>query len=148
MDTAFGTVGDPTALRSAMPPHISYPEHAAMSSTRGAGKSAAEEPEPEPGPPSPTSTAASYNPREYQPPHPDDRGKPTLSGAKGTEGGTHRCGNCDAPDAKSKCTRCCVERYCGKKCQAVHAARRGCAARRTPTRPLFTPPFRHHPARS
>ena len=88
-----------------------------------------------------SSTPASYDPRVYQPPHPDDRsgradGKPsskkgggakakakTEGGAdgKGNDGddGTHRCGNCDAPDAKRKCTRCCVEYYCNRECQKV-----------------------------
>ena len=104
-------------------------------------KGAAEEPEPEPGPSSNSSNssssaataAASYDPREYQPAHPDDRdGNPTKAGkglgkgkggadGKGKDDGTHRCGNCDAPNAKRKCMRCCVERYCGKECQAVRA---------------------------
>ena len=63
-------------------------------------KGAAEEPEP--GPPS-GSTPASYDPRVYQLPHPDDRGDgtPTKKGGgskgrgkgKGKGGdGTHRCG--------------------------------------------------------
>ena len=102
------------------------------------GKGAAEEPEPEPGPPpnsSSSTTAASYDPRGYQPPHADDRdggaGKRTKKGGKakgtskakgkGNDDGAYRCGNCDAPDAKRKCMRCCVERYCGKECQAVRA---------------------------
>ena len=111
-----------------------------------AGKGAAEEPEPEPGPPSPSfssaaSATAPYDPREYQPAHPDDRGgdgKPAkkAGGAKSKgkgEGGkegkgkadededeaTHRCGNCDAPDAKSKCKGCGVEYYCNRECQTV-----------------------------
>ena len=109
-------------------------------------KGAAEEPEPEPGPPSPSpssspssSAVAPYDPREYQPAHPDDRGgdgKPAKKGggakAKGKDGaegkgkadhdeddGTHRCGNCDAPDAKSKCKGCGVEYYCNRACQTV-----------------------------
>ena len=120
-------------------------------------KGAAEEPEPEPGPPSPSSAssaaAAPYDPREYQPAHPDDRGgdgKPakkggggkgkgkggakskakggaegkSKTGAKGKAEGdeddaTHRCGNCDAPDAKRKCKGCGVEYYCGRECQTV-----------------------------
>jgi len=126
----------------------------AMSSS--SNKGAAEEPEPEPGPPPPSSSssataataaAAPYDPREYQPAHPDDRGgdgKPTYKkggggkgkgkggGAKskgkgGAEGkgkgdendATHRCGNCDAPDAKRKCKGCGVEYYCGRECQTV-----------------------------
>ena len=111
-------------------------------------KGAAEEPEPEPGPPSssPSSAAAAppYDPREYQPAHPDDRGgdgKPSKKkggGAKGkakakggAEGtakddhdGAHRCGNCDAPDAKSKCKGCGVEYYCNRECQTVGLRRR------------------------
>ena len=109
-------------------------------------KGAAEEPEPETGPPSPSSSSSAatvgpYDPREYQPAHPDDRGgdgKPSKKGAKGkakakakakggaegkAEGGeddaTHRCGNCDAPDAKRKCKGCGVEHYCGRECQTV-----------------------------
>ena len=76
--------------------------------------------------------------RVYQPPHPDDRsgggggGKLTKKGG-GSKGkgkgkgddGTHRCGNCDAPDAKRKCNGCGVERYCGEECQKVRAVRYG-----------------------
>ena len=102
-----------------------------MASEEESEKGAAEEPEPEPGPPS-GSTPPSYDPRLYQPPHPDDRGDgtPTKKGggskgkgkAKGEgKGGTHRCANCDAPDAKRKCSRCCVEYYCGHECQKVRA---------------------------
>ena len=49
-------------------------------------KGAAEEPEPEPGePPSTTAAAAAmYDPREYQPAHPDDRGG--GGGKKSTKG--------------------------------------------------------------
>ena len=104
------------------------------------GKGAAEEPEPEPGPLPPAiaaAAAATYDPREYQPPHPDDRGgKPTKKkgggatakgkgdgedGAKGPPKAddAHRCGNCDAPDAKSKCKGCGVEYYCNRECQTV-----------------------------
>ena len=102
-----------------------------MASEEESEKGAAEEPEPEPGPPS-GSTPPSYDPRVYQPPHPDDRadGTPTKKGGgskgkgkgKGKGGdGTHRCANCDAPDAKRKCSRCCVEYYCGRECQEVRA---------------------------
>ena len=108
------------------------------SSSTGTGKGAAEEPEPEPGESS-ASTPSSYDPRDYQPPHPDDRdgadGKPTKKSAKGKgkkakakakgDDGTHRCGNCDAPDAKRKCNGCGVERYCGEECQKVRAVRCG-----------------------
>ena len=84
----------------------------------------------EPGPPA-GSGPASYDPRVYRP-HPDDRadGTPTKKGGgakgkakgKGKGGdGTHRCANCDAPDAKRKCSRCCVEYYCGRECQKVRA---------------------------
>ena len=37
------------------------------------------------------------------------------------EDGTHRCGNCDAPDAKSKCKGCGVVYYCNRECQTVRA---------------------------
>ena len=92
-------------------------------------KGAAAEPEPDA-----AATPASYDPRVYQPPHPDDRDggggkKPTKKGAgskgkdegKAKDDGTHRCGNCDAPDAKRKCNGCGVERYCGEECQKVRA---------------------------
>jgi len=118
------------------------PQRAMASSSN---KGAAEEPEPEPGPPSSSASpaAAPYDPREYQPAHPDDRGgdgKPAKKGggakakakAKGEggkegkgkgdedeDGSTHRCGNCDAPDAKRKCKGCGVEYYCGRECQTV-----------------------------
>ena len=108
-----------------------------MASEEESENGAAEEPEPEPGPPS-GSAPPSYDPRVYQPPHPDDRadGTPTKKGGgskgkgkgKGKDkgkgkgkGGTHRCANCDAPDAKRKCSRCCVEYYCGHECQKVRA---------------------------
>ena len=108
-------------------------------------KGAAEEPEPEPGPPSPSpspspsaaAAAPPYDPREYQPAHPDDRGgdgKPSKKGdgakgkakggAEGTakdddDGGAHRCGNCNASNAKRKCKGCGVEYYCNRECQTV-----------------------------
>ena len=124
----------------------------ASASSNDSGKGAAEEPEPEPGPPSPSPSAAAaappYDPREYQPAHPDDRGgdgKPAKkgAGAKGKDKGkgkgdkeakgkadenedgtTHRCGNCDAPDAKRKCKGCGVEYYCNRECQTVGLGRR------------------------
>jgi hypothetical protein len=43
----------------------------------------------------------------------------SKGGAKAKDDDTHRCGNCDAPDAKSKCMRCCVEYYCSRECQKV-----------------------------
>ena len=127
-----------------------------MASKSTAGKGAAEEPEPELGPSSSTPSSYEYDPSAYQPPHPDDvgrgggggDGKPTKkvqakgkakgkAKAKGKDDGTtHRCGNCDAPNAKSKCMRCCVEHYCGHECQKV----RGGAA---PTR-IWVASF--HPA--
>ena len=109
-------------------------------------KGAAEEPEPEPGPPSSpsttaTGTAAAYDPRVYQPPHPDDRGdggggggggptKATKGGAKGTgktsatakgkDGvGLDRCGNCDAEGVLRACKQCGAKAYCGESCQRV-----------------------------
>ena len=89
---------------------------------------AAEEPEPEPDEPLPAAAPSSYDPRIYQPPHPDDRGaagdgKLTKKGAKSNKakGTNNRCSNCDAAGAKRKCTRCCVVHYCGKECQAVRS---------------------------
>ena len=48
-------------------------------------------------------------------------------GAKGKEDDdrTHRCGNCGATDAKSKCTCGCVEHYCNRECQKVGCRRWG-----------------------
>ena len=108
------------------------------SSSRNAGKGAAEEPEPEPGGASSSSSTTSYNPHEYQLPHPDDRdgGGPTKAtkGKKATKGGAKsgagakgeksraalgRCGNCDAEGAVKKCTQCGTEVYCNKDCQRV-----------------------------
>ena len=86
-----------------------------------------------------TAATTSYDPREYQPLHPDDRGggghgkpaKKTQKGSaamgkgkgkgKGNEDGdgAHRCGNCDAPEAKLKCKGCGVEHYCNRECQTV-----------------------------
>ena len=115
-----------------------------MASASRGGAGAAEEPESEPGDPTSTAPATavvSYDPREYQPAHPDDRGgrggKLTKKGAGGKKGakakskeeeeddGTHCCGNCDAPDAKSKCKGCGVVYYCNRECQTVRA--RACA---------------------
>ena len=131
---------------------------ASASSSNNSGKGAAEEPEPEPEPgppsaspsPSPSSSAAApYDPREYQPPHPDDRGgadsgkatkKKGKSKAKAKakggadsvkskaaedDDGAHCCGNCDALDAKRKCKGCGVERYCNRDCQTVGCRRYG-----------------------
>ena len=76
-------------------------------------------------------------------PEPEPDGKPTKKGGgakgkakakgEGEEGAscegnrnddaTHRCGNCDAPDAKSKCKGCGVEYYCGRECQTVRLGR-------------------------
>ena len=106
----------------------------AKEAKEGDAQGAAEESEP--GPAASAAATASYDPRDYQPPHPDDRagadGKATKKGAggkakpsKGKEVGakgkedTHRCANCDAPGAKMKCGRCGVERYCDRDCQKV-----------------------------
>ena len=106
------------------------------STTTGTGGAA----EPEPEPPRATQPAATYNVRDYQ--NPDagaaqDLAKPSKgkSKAKGKAGegegqgegrakgdeddGAHRCGNCDAPDAKSKCKGCGVGYYCNRECQKV-----------------------------
>ena len=86
-----------------------------------------------------SSAAAPYDPREYQPPHPDDRGGGDGKGKKSAQAqgkgkgkaktnedtdGVHRCGNCDAPDAKRKCKGCGVEYYCNRECQTVGLGRR------------------------
>ena len=107
-------------------------------------KGAAEEPEPEPDDASSTGAAASYDPADYQKPHPDDRGggddgnknggattkprgkakaAPTDKGGKAKDGGSHRCANCDKPGAKSRCSRCGVEWYCDRECQKVRPYR-------------------------
>ena len=70
------------------------------------------EPEPEPGPPS------SYDPRDYQLVQENLTKKGGGNKAK-SEDDAHRCANCFAPDAKSKCGGCGVEWYCGRDCQKV-----------------------------
>ena len=117
-----------------------------MADASSTEKGAAEEPEPEPGePPSTTTTttaaAATYDPREYQPAHPDDRGG---GGKKATKGkgkgkgkgkaksdnaganakakdcvGLDRCGNCDAEGALRACKQCGAKAYCSESCQRV-----------------------------
>ena len=82
--------------------------------------------------------AAAYDPRVYQPPHPDDRGdgggggptKANKGGAKG-KGKTSttakgkdgvdlgRCGNCNAEGALRACEQCGAKAYCGDSCQQV-----------------------------
>ena len=138
-------------------------------------KGAAEEPKPEPGPPPSSSSSAAtatvatapYDPREYQPAHPDDRGgdgKPAKKGgggkakAKGEgengkedkgkadedeDGTTHRCGNCDAPDAKSKCKGCGVEYYCNRECQKVSVGLGHGSGSDLPTVPIALFSFAH-----
>ena len=130
---------------SRLPPLIHTAAFDIMSSSNGAAEAHEHE---QNGASSPPPPAASYEPPIYQPPHPDDRdgsggdGKKkkkksatTKSGtkltktakgktedtAKGKEDddGSHRCANCDKPDAKSKCGRCGVEWYCGRECQKV-----------------------------
>ncbi len=66
------------------------------------------------------------SPRKAAAPRPKGEGKGGGAKDKGTEDdddGTHRCGNCDAPGAKSKCTRtrCCFECCCDRECQKVSA---------------------------
>ena len=106
-----------------------------MASTRESSnnKGAAEEPEP---PPSPSPSSASYDPREFQPPHPDDRdndGLPskvtkgnatTEGGAKGKDkDGVKVCGWCEKEGAPLRCAQCKSEWYCDKECQKVSAGR-------------------------
>ena len=87
----------------------------------------AERPEPEPDYASSSSAtgAASYDPADYQRPHPDDRGggsgygkgvatkahgkSKSKSKAKGSNDGSQRCANCDSPGATAKCGCCGVE---------------------------------------
>ena len=120
-----------------------------MADASSTEKGAAEEPEPEPGePPSTTNTtaaaAATYDPREYQPAHPDDRGG-GRSGKKATKGkgkaeaksddaganakdkdgvGLDRCGNCDAEGALRACKQCGAKAYCSENCQRVSVVAR------------------------
>ena len=47
-----------------------------------------------------------------------DKAEDTAKG-KDDDDGSHRCANCDKPDAKSKCGRCGVEWYCDHDCQKV-----------------------------
>ena len=118
-----------------------------------AGKGAAEEPEPEPQPDdaSPSTAAASYDPADYQKPHPDDRGGGGKKGvatkprglakvapadkARGedTDGSAKaksplsldHCGNCGVEsDELRKCKQCGVVAYCGEACQKVSHQRR------------------------
>ena len=110
---------------------------------------AAEEPGPEPDDASSTGAAASYDPADYQKPHPDDRGgggggdgkkkggatKPrgkakaaatdkAKDKGKAKEGkATGRCGNCDAEGAVLRCGQCGTEVYCGEACQRVSGGR-------------------------
>ena len=122
-----------------------------------AGKGAAEEPEPEPDDASSFAAAASYDPADYQKPHPDDRGgggggkkkggatkprgkakaaaptdKAKDKSGKGKDDGSHRCANCDKPGAKKKCGRCGVEWYCDRNCQKVGGRVTSAAQRRRP----------------
>ena len=105
------------------------------SASKGKGTGAAEEPEPEM-----KNTSSSASRTSYA--HPDDRrgdgdgkkgavtkprGKAKAAPkdkAKDTSGnseddGSHPCANCDKPGAKSMCSRCRVEWYCGRECQKV-----------------------------
>ena len=119
----------------------------------GTGTGAAEEPEPELSNASSSASRASYDPADYQKPHPDDRssgggdgkkggatkprGKAKDKDGKGKDDGGHRCANCDKPGATAKCGRCEVEWYCDRECQKVRASWAvglgGCGA--APTRP-------------
>ena len=145
---ALPTEATEGAEGAADPPRSGGKDGQASRNRNTAAAAAAEEPKPEPGPPSTSpsssSSAAPYDPRKFQPPHPDDRGggdgkatkkgkakgKATAKGAdsaksKGAEDdhGAHRCGNCDAPDAKRKCKGCGVEHYCNRECQTVGCPR-------------------------
>ena len=122
-----------------------------MADASSTDKGAAEEPEPEPGElPSTTTTtaAATYDPREYQPVHPDDRGGSGGGGKKATKGkskgkgkaksdddaganakdkdgaGLDRCGNCDAEGALRACKQCGAKAYCSESCQRVSVVAR------------------------
>ena len=106
------------------------------------GPGAAEECEPERSNASSSASRASYDPADYQQPHPDDRGgghgkkgaatkprgkakaaapkdKAKDKSDKGKDDGSHRCANCDKPGATKKCGRCGVEWYCDRNCQKV-----------------------------
>ena len=75
--------------------------------------------------PRPTPT---YNPHEFQRPHPDDRSGPTGGTAKGSgsKGKVKNrsttissCANCNVQGANMRCGQCSVVTYCGEKCQEV-----------------------------
>ena len=108
-----------------------------MASTRESSnnKGAAEEPSPSPS--SSSAAAPSYDPREYQPPHPDDRDNDGLpskvtKGNATTEGGDKGkdkdgiklCGWCEKEGAPLRCAQCKSEWYCDKECQKVSAGKR------------------------
>ena len=114
------------------------------SASKDKGKGAAEEPEPERSNTSSSAATASYDPSDYQKPHPDDRSggdgkkggatkprgkakaaptdKAKDTSGKGEDDGSHRCANCDKPGATKKCGRCGVEWYCDRNCQKVRVA--------------------------
>ena len=113
--------------------------------SKSLGKGASEEPEPGPDDASSSTAAASYDPADYQKPHPDDRGgaggkkvgatKPrgkakvaptdkAKDKGKGKKGkATGRCGNCDAEGAVLRCAQCGTEVYCDVNCQRVSGGR-------------------------
>ena len=130
------------------------------SKDRGTGTGAAEEPEPEPELSNTSSSAsrASYDPADYQKPHPDDRG-----GGGGKKGGATKprvkakhapadkargedtddsakaksplsldhCANCGVEsDELRKCKQCGVVAYCGEACQKVSRRPRATTTRR------------------
>ena len=88
----------------------------------------------------------SYDPTQYQRPHPDDRktqhkGEPPKTGAKAsptakdnptTDKGNGKdppppdlCGWCEKLGAKLRCSQCKLEVYCDRECQRVSGTQLG-----------------------
>ena len=117
------------------------------------GTGAAEEPEPELSNASSSGSRASYDPADYQKPHPDDRGggepatKPcgkaknaptNKARSEDTHGSAKtksplsldHCGNCGVEsDELRKCKLCGAVAYCGEACQKVSRQRRAASNR-------------------
>ena len=70
-----------------------------------------------------TATTTTYDPHEYQPPHPDaNTEKDTTDKDKKAITVKHWCGNCEKeldPKKLKSCSRCKVIKYCCRDCQTV-----------------------------